>query len=247
MLLKDRVCLVTGASRGIGAGIVECFVAEGATVYANARATSCLDQVCKALTEMGPGEAIPVYFDVRNTGAIKECVMRIKKERSRLDVLVNNAGVMKDAMLGMISDNMIEETFSTNVVPVIQGMQYAAKLMVRQGGGSIINIASIVGVVGNKNQVLYSASKGAVIAMTKSAAKELAPHHIRVNAIAPGVVDTDLFNQIGPEKVGHLLSSVGMGRVAMPKDIAGVCLFLASDMSSYVTGEVIRADGALVM
>jgi len=243
MLLDKKVCLVTGASRGIGASIVENFARNGALVYANARTDGSLDETSKKLNDQCPGTVCPLYFDITDTDSQKEAFLRIRKEQGRLDVLVNNAGIMIDALIGMIRKTDIEQTFATNVYAIIDSIQFASKIMLRQKSGSIINIASIVGVEGNKAQLVYSASKGAVVAMTKSAAKELAPNGIRVNAVAPGVIDTDLLQATGPEVVEHFSSLIGMGRLGTPSDVAHACLFLASDLSLYITGQVIGVDG----
>lgn len=247
MLLEGKVCIVTGSARGIGAAIIERFAAEGAIVYANARSEGTVDAAASALTTRYPGEVHPLYYDVRDTKGLKEAVLRVKKEQGRLDAYVNNAGIMEDALIGMISNDLIQRSFETNVYSVIESMQISAKLMMRQKSGSIINVSSLVGVNGNKGQVVYSATKGAVISMTKSAAKELAPSNIRVNAIAPGMVDTDLFKGAGEEAVERFTSQIPMGRVGTTEEIADVCVFLASDLSRYVTGQVIGVDGAALM
>lgn len=239
MLLSDKVALVTGASRGIGRAIMEKFAEEGAIVYANARSEGALDDVAAK----SDGRIIPLYFDVCDKTAVKKAVMRIQKEQKRLDVLVNNAGIMRDAYLEMVDDATLEETFATNVTAPIHIAQYAVRLMKRAGGGSIVNMASIIGQRGNAGQTAYAASKGAVIAVTKTWARELAPFGIRVNAIAPGNIDTDLFHAIGEEKEKEITSKIGMGRIGSPEEIANVALFLASGMSSYVTGETIGANG----
>ena len=173
----------------------------------------------------------------------KSMFQRIMKEYDRLDVLVNNAGIMQDALIGMITRDMMQQIFETNVFASMESLQYAARIMKKNKSGSIINFASIVGVKGNLGQVVYSASKGAVIAMTKSAAKELSEHRIRVNAVAPGMIDTDMFRSIGEEKIKLYLNDIGFGRLGTPDDIANVCLMLASDYTGYLTGQIIGIDG----
>lgn len=247
MQLSGSVCLVTGCSKGIGRAVVERFCQEGATVYAHVRTCDEAEQWKDRLEDGCPGIVHPVHFDLVDSASMRQCVSDIKKAEGRLDVLVNNAGVMIDAPIGMISEEMMERTFRVNVFTVMHFIQYASKLMKRQNSGSIINISSIMGVVGNKNQMLYSASKGAVISLTKSAAKELAACGVRVNAIAPGIVDTDLFKQIGPEKASEFVEKVGMGRSGSPNEIADLCVFLASDSSAYITGQVIGIDGSMVV
>jgi 3-oxoacyl-[acyl-carrier protein] reductase len=241
MLLKDKICLVTGANRGIGQAVARLFIEEGATVYASARRAGSLD----ALVEVcGSNRLIPLYFDVTDTKEMKAAFLRIRKEQGRLDVLINNAGIMKDALIGMINSELLSEVFGANVFGTIEALQFAAGIMRRQKSGSIINFSSIVGVEGTAGQAVYAASKGAVIALTKAAAKELAPQGIRVNAVAPGFIDTDLFRSIGEKRVESASESVGMGRLGTPDDIARVCVFLASDLSEYVTGQVIGIDGS---
>ena len=170
-LLKNKVCLVTGTSRGIGAAILRRFVEEGAIVYANARTEGSLDSVCEEYRNASQEKIIPLYFDITDEKAVKQAFVTIKKQHQRLDVLVNNAGIMKDALIGMINGKLMQEIFEVNVFAMIQMIQMANKLMSRQKSGSIINMTSIVGTNGNSGQLVYSASKGAVVAMTKTAAK----------------------------------------------------------------------------
>lgn len=242
-LLEGKVCLVTGCSRGIGAATVRRFAEEGAVVYACARTQGSIDEVCSEWGNDYNTQVIPIYFDVADTASAKSAILKIKKERGRLDVLVNNAGVMKDALIGMIDRNLMEEVFSVNVFAVIEMIQLARKLMSRQKSGSIINLSSIVGVEGSAGQLVYSASKGAVAALTKAAAKEMAADNIRVNAVAPGMIDTDMFRKIGTEKIEMNLKNIRLGRLGTPEDVANAIVFLASDLSSYITGQIIGVDG----
>lgn len=235
MLLENKIALITGCGRGIGRAMAELFAREGASVYAVARAEGCLDGLS--------GSVIPLYFDVRDKDAIKACIMRIKKEQGRLDILVNNAGVMKDDLLEMVSDSTLTDTFETNVFAPIHMTQMALKLMKRQKSGSIINVSSIVGLRGSAGQTAYSASKGAVATLTKTWARELVSDGIRVNGVAPGKIDTDMFRSIGEERVAEGVREVGMGRLGTPEEVAAAALFLASDMASYITGEILGVNG----
>ena len=246
-LLKGKVCLVTGTSRGIGHGIIETFIAAGGIVYANAREPESIDAAVCEMNQNYDGRVIPTYFDVTDTAAAKKAIMQIKKETGKLDVLENNAGVMKDARIGMIPHQLMEDTFEVNVFAMIELIQLAAKIMTRQKSGSIINLSSIVGVNGNIGQMVYSASKGAVIALTKTAAKELASCNIRVNAIAPGMIDTEMFRSIGEEYLQERIDNIKMGRLGTPEDVANTCLYLASDLSAYVTGQILGVDGAALV
>ena len=246
-LLAGKVCLVTGASRGIGAATVKRFAREGAVVYANARTPKNLDDLCIELSEKYNTTVKALYFDVRDEAAAKKAVLQIRKETGRLDVLVNNAGVMKDALIGMISKDLMQEIYDTNVFGVMNMIQLASKVMMFQKSGSIINLSSIVGLKGNPGQLVYSATKGAVTAMTKTAAKELASQGIRVNAVAPGMIDTDMFRSIGNEKMQEHIANIKMGRLGTPEEVADAILFLASDLSGYITGEILGVNGSAMV
>lgn len=246
-LLEGKVALITGTNRGIGRALAETFARQGAIVYAGARTEGCLDAAAAELGRRCETEVSPVYFDVTDGAGMRAAFVRIKQERQRLDVLVNNAGIMRDAVIGMVTNDVLQETFAVNVFAVAQAIQYAAKFMVPQKNGSIINISSVVGVQGNPGQMAYSASKGAVIALTKTAAKELAPSRVRVNAIAPGMIDTDMFRSVGHERIQAYLAKIGMGRLGRPEDVANAAVFLASDLAEYVTGQILGVDGAVAI
>lgn len=246
-LLNGKVALITGCNRGIGRSIAKQFVLHGATVYANARIEGSLNELIDEIPTGLKNHLIPAYFDVNNGEAVKQVFLKINKEHKQLDCLVNNAGIMKDALIGMVSKQLMQDLFTTNVFAVMDLMQFAVKLMSKQNSGSIINIASLVGTNGNPGQIAYSGTKGAVISMTKTAAKELAPKNIRVNAIAPGVIETGLLSDVNSQTMDAIKSKIGMKRVGTPDDVAGVAVFLASDLSIYVTGQIIGVDGATLM
>lgn len=237
--LKDKVAIVTGCNRGIGKAIMEILADHGAEVYAIAKRVGSLQSYKDTLN------IHPCYFDITDQNSIRALITQIKSEQGHIDVLVNNAGVMQDALIGMVTDSQIKMTFDVNVFAPMHFIQYVSKLMLRQKSGSIINIASIMGISGNSAQMVYSASKGAVIAMTKAVAKELSPSGIRVNAIAPGVIATDLLKDVQPEKMDFFLSRISSGRLGTPEDIANVVLFLASDKSEYISGQIIGVDGMM--
>lgn len=244
MLLNNKIALVTGASKGIGRAIVEAFCEHGATVYANGINEDSLSDLVDLMKQKYNAKVFPLYFDICNEEKSKSAILEILKEENRLDILVNNAGIMKDSLIGMITKQNMIDTFNVNVFAMMTLIQLVTKIMSRQKSGSIINLASIVGVHGNRGQLVYSASKGAVITLTKTAAKELAPKNIRVNALAPGMINTDMFNSIGPEHLKERIDSIGMGRIGEPKDVANACVFLASDLSEYITGQIIGVDGS---
>lgn len=244
MLLEGKIALITGCSRGIGRSIALAFARHGATVWANARQEGSLADVLHDAGQQGcAGKILPAYFDVTDRLAVRDCVLRIKKESGRLDVLVNNAGVMKDALVGMVSDEDLRTTFDVNVFAVAHLIQYAAKLMTAKGSGSIINLASVVAIRGNRGHLAYSASKGAVISLTKTASCELSGKGVRVNAVAPGIIDTDMYRTAPAAAQEQLLAKVGMGRVGTPEEVADACVFLGSDLSSYISGQVLGVDG----
>lgn len=244
-LLKNKITLVTGSNRGIGKAIVEAFVNEGAIVFANARKPGSLDMLAKQLNDLNLGKIIPLYFDVNDADLIKANIMKIRKEYGKLDVLVNNAGIMSNKLLNFITYEEMHQLFATNVFAVIQMMQYATKIM--KENASIINISSIVGQRGNAGQILYSATKGAVISITKSSAKELAAKKIRVNSVAPGLTATDGLKSADSINIEKRIENIPFGRIAEPEDIAKVCVFLGSDLSGYVSGEIIGVNGSAIM
>lgn len=246
-LLRGKVALVTGCNRGIGKAILERFAQEGAVVYASAREEGVLDQYAEELANKYNTNIIPVYFDLTDSIGLKQAFLKIKTEQKRLDILVNNAGIMQDSLIGMVSEKLMNDVFSVNVFSVINMIQYASKFMVKQKSGSIINVSSIIGTNGHAGQIVYSASKGAVISLTKAASKELAKNNIRVNAIAPGIIKTDLLNGLTNEALAAQVSKIGLGRIGTPTDVADVTVFLASDLSAYVTGQIIGVDGATVI
>ena len=245
-MLKDKVCIVTGAARGIGREIATLFAEEGAQVIVNdAREGSADEWIAESPLK---DRLTAMYFDITDESAVKENVMAIKKKFGRIDVLVNNAGVEFNELLGMISRQNMEKMFNVNVFGMINMLQTVSRVMSRnENGGSIINISSMVGLRGNPGQLVYSATKGAVIALTKSAAKELAPKKIRVNSIAPGITQTAMMEQADLEKLQGRINNICMGRIAQPRDIAGGCLLLACDYSGYISGQVLPVDGCTIM
>lgn len=246
-LLRDKVCLVTGAGRGIGKSTVMRFAQEGAIVYANVREEGLLEEWIELHHEELEGEIIPVYFDITDSAGIKQFAMQIKREQGKIDVLVNNAGVVSNELLGMISKSKVREMFEVNVFGLLELTQLiATKFMIKQKSGSIINMASIVGAKGSRGQIAYSASKGAVIALTKSMAKELAEHNIRVNAIAPGMIATERLQKTIKD-IYKEIPQIGMGRLGTPEEISDICVFLASEMSTYVTGQILEASGSMIL
>jgi 3-oxoacyl-[acyl-carrier protein] reductase len=244
MLLEGRVALVTGASRGIGAAIARAFAAAGATLLLCARGDG-VDALARELTAaQRPARAM--RGDVSDPAFARELIASVRKEHGRLDVLVNNAGILRQGLIGMTSADQMRELLDVNVLAVMVLTQYATRAMDLQRSPSIVNLASIAGTQGMEGVTAYSASKAAVVGYTLSSAKELAPKGIRVNAIAPGFIDTDMVRGVAADWYERRLQSIRMGRIGTPEDVAGVALFLASDLSRYVTGQVIGVDGGMM-
>lgn len=233
-LLENKVCIITGAGRGIGKVVAEQFVADGAIVYVNDLNTPEVEG------------AKPIAFDVTDSNALKAGLMQVYKAEGRIDCIVNNAAIIQNQKLGMVTKQLLEKMYAVNVFAVIDMIQIASRLMARSGGGCFVNMASITGVVGSPGQVAYSSTKGAVITITKSAAKELAPLKIRVNAVAPGIVKTERFEELYEatgDKINERIEKIALGRLGTPRDIANAVSFLASERASYISGQILGVDG----
>ena len=242
-LLSSKIALITGAGAGIGKATAILFAKEGAMVYAaDIKGLEWIES-----EEFGSGCVKPLPLDICDFSAVKAAIMSIKKEHGRIDILTNIAGLISYELMPMINYEFFYKMIDVNVVALIHLMTLVSRIMQRQQSGSIINMASMVGVKGAKGQLSYSATKGAVIAATKSAAKELAEYHIRVNAIAPGMVGSERFKAVLEEKFSQKINDIPFGRLAEPDEIANLCLFLASDHSSYLTGQIIGVDGGAVI
>jgi len=247
VLLKDKLVLITGATKGIGFATAKLFAQQGAQLLLNGRDQESLEQVIKELSPFSQSKITPLSFDVSDPDQVKDGFQRLFKTVKGLDILVNNAGVLDDALIGMVTPTQIQRVYGANTFGSLYCGQYASRLMQRRGGGSIINISSIIGTNGNEGQAVYGGSKAAVIGMTKSLAKELAPSNIRVNAIAPGFIDTDMARSLDDDKFQERIDSIKMNRIGQPEEVGNVALFLASELSSYVTGQVIGVDGGMLI
>ena len=244
-LLSGKVAVVTGSARGIGKAIAQLYAREGAEVVVNDVREGCADEWIRNSADVE--KLHPYYFDITDNAQVRQNVMAIKKTFGKIDILVNNAGVEYNELIGMISAEHMEQMFRVNVYGTIEMIQAVSRVMARnENGGSIINISSMVGLHGNPGQMVYSATKGAVIALTKTAAKELAPQGIRVNSIAPGLTKTEMMNQAAVEKLYKRIENIALGRIAIPEDIAGGCLLLASDYAAYISGQILPVDGCTI-
>lgn len=246
MLLSGKNAVVTGCLRGIGKKTLETFAEQGANVWACAqRSDGEFELFCAALAQHAGTWIRPLYFDLTDTDAVKAGLKAIFADKQPVDVLVNVAGFTKDALFHMTSMEQLKLVFEVNYFSQVLISQYITKLMVKQKRGSVVNIASIAGLDGSHGQLAYSSSKAALIGATRTMSRELAQQGIRVNAIAPGVIDTDM-NAIVPASViaGHI-KGMSIQRMGTSDEVANAILFLASDLSRYMTGQVIRIDGGM--
>ena len=246
-LLAGKRALITGASRGIGSAVAKAFAAQGANLVLLARREDLLSQLQNELSTQYDIEVAIAVVDLCDTQKLKDTFAQLSKDNKIIDILVNNAGVMRDATLQMAKDEMMYEVINTNLMGTIQCSKYALKHFIKNKGGVVINLSSIIGTNGNLGQTIYSASKAGVIGFTKSLAKELAPLNIRVNAIAPGFIDTDMTRGMDAKFYEKNLASIGMKRIGKPNDIAQLAVFLACDMSAYVTGQILGVDGGMII
>lgn len=243
----EKTALVTGASRGIGKAIALALAARGFAVAVNYAGSYDAAEAVKNEIERNGGHAFLVQGDVSKPEDVERIFKEIKDKFGTLDVLVNNAGINRDALLIRMSEEQWDDVIATDLKSDFLTTKAAALLMMKKRKGSIINISSVVGIMGNIGQANYAAAKAGVIGFTKASAKELAGRNIRVNVVAPGFIETAMTDGI-PEKIREkMIASIPMGRMGQPEDIANAVCFLASDDSSYITGQVLVVDGGLVM
>lgn len=245
MMLQNKVAMITGASRGIGKAITCSFAKAGAKLALCATNQELLEGVCSEIERDFGLRPIHFAFDVRESSRIQEAVKKTLDTYSRIDILVNNAGTTRDQLIAMMSEEDWDIVLSTNLKSVFVFTKAVTRPMIRQRSGRIINISSVVGIIGNAGQANYAASKGGVTAFTKTAAKELAKRNITVNAIAPGFIRTDMTQKLGAGAEERMKSLIPLARYGEPQEVANLAIFLASDESSYITGQVIGVDGGL--
>ena len=245
--LTDRVALVTGGSRGIGRAISLALAAAGATVVVNYRGNAAAaDETIAAISAAG-GKAIAIQADVANGDDVKRLFSEVSSAYGRLDILVNNAGITRDTLMMRMKDEDWDAVLDTNLKSQFLTTRAAISTMVRARYGRIINITSVVGLMGNAGQANYAAAKAGIIGFTKSVARESGSRSITVNAVAPGFIDTELTAVLSDDMREALKKQIPLGRLGSPEDVAGVVTFLASDQAAYITGQTFNCDGGMVM
>ena len=246
MLLEGKKALVTGGSRGIGKEIVMKFLAEGASVHYCSRAEGPFKAEIEAAAK---GDATVTFHtaNISDENEVKALIKEITAD-GKLDILVNNAGITRDGLIFRMSLDQWESVLKVNLTGAfLVSREVSAFMAMKQKSGSIINMTSVVGQMGNAGQTNYSASKAGLIGFTKSLAKETAKRNVRVNAVAPGFIQTDMTDKLSDDVKEEYARAIPLGRMGSPEDIANTVLYLASDLSSYITGQVIRVDGGLLM
>lgn len=247
MTLVGKVALVTGGSRGIGRAIALKLAENGADVAINyAGNTAAAEEVKAAIEQMGR-KALLIQCSVADTDGVQAMVNQVVKELGRLDILVNNAGITRDGLLMRMKEADWDDVMNTNLKGVYNCSKAVMRTMMKQKSGRIVNMASVVGEMGNAGQANYAAAKAGVIGFTKSMAKEVASRGITVNAIAPGFIATDMTRVLSDDQKAEMARTIPLGRAGQPEDVANAVLFLASEGAAYITGQVLNVDGGMVM
>ena len=245
--LSGKTAFVTGASRGIGRAIALRLAADGAKVALNFASNSAKAEEVKSAIEAQGGEAMLLQGDVSNFAVVTELIKKVVDAWGRLDILVNNAGITRDNLLLKMSEDDFDKVIATNLKGVFNCTKAVTKLMMKQRGGRIVNLSSVVALKGNVSQTNYAAAKAGIIGFTKSAARELAPRGVTVNAVAPGLIDTDMTAALSEKVKEVMLQEIPAGRPGTPEDVANAVAFLVSDQAAYITGQVLSVDGGMVM
>jgi 3-oxoacyl-[acyl-carrier protein] reductase len=245
--LEGKVAIITGASKGIGREIALLFAREGAKLVLTARSEELLRSLSEEIQAAGGAQPLCFPLDVKQSEKVDELVDKALDKFERVDILVNNAGVTRDGLILRMSDEDWDEVLDTNLKGAFFCMRAVAKPMMRQRAGKIINIASVIGLIGNAGQANYAASKAGLIALTKSAAKELGSRNVLINAIAPGFIETDMTQALSEDVRKTILKQIPAGIFGKTSDVAKAAVFLASDESNFITGQVLTVDGGMVM
>ncbi len=245
--MKDKIVVVTGASRGIGRATCVAFAKAGAKVVINYAGNEAAARETEALCKQEGAETLVIKGDVAKAEDCKNIIDETIKTFGRVDVLVNNAGITRDNILMRMSDEEFDQVIGTNMRGTYLMMKAVARPMMKQKYGRIVNLASVVGIMGNSGQVNYAASKGGVIAMTKSFAREIATKGVTVNAVAPGFIDTDMTKALPDSAKDAISQSIPKRELGQPEDVAAAILFFAGDQAGYITGQVLCVDGGMCM
>ncbi len=246
MRLKDKVALITGGARGIGRAIALLFAKEGADIVVIDVNLEEAKEAAGEIEALGR-KSLALQVDVTDFAKVEEAVNKILDKFTKVDILVNNAGITKDNLLLRMSQQEWDTVLNVNLKGTFNCLKAVSKPMIKQRAGRIINIASIIGIIGNPGQANYSASKAGIIALTKTAAKELAGRNININAVAPGFIQTEMTAKLPEDLKEKMKGAIPLNKFGSPDDVAAVCLFLASSDSSYITGQTIVVDGGMVM
>jgi 3-oxoacyl-[acyl-carrier protein] reductase len=246
MRLKEKVALITGGAQGIGREIALAFAHEGAIVVIGDVNLGKAIEVGQEITALGR-QSMAIELDVTNFVKTEEAVNKTLDKFKKVDILVNNAGITKDNLLLRMSDAEWDAVLAVNLKGTFNCSKAVSRVMIKQRSGKIINIASIIGIMGNPGQANYSASKAGIIALTKTIAKELGSRNINVNAVAPGFIQTDMTAKLPEELKEKMKGAIPLGKFGSCADVANACVFLASEESSYITGQIIVVDGGMVM
>ena len=245
MLFKDKVAIVTGGSRGIGKALVLMLAREGADVaFTYAKSVEDAQKLCSEVTQLGR-KSLALQMDVADFDKAKELVEKVKENFGRLDLLINNAGIIRDKALMMMTKEDWREVIDTNLNGTFNVTRYAIVTFLKQKSGSIVNITSVSGVAGMSRQTNYAASKAGIIGFTKSLAREVAPYNIRVNAVAPGFIETDMISGLKDEYKEELKKKIPLSRLGRVEDVSGTVKFLLSEAANFITGQTIIVDGGL--
>ena len=246
MRLKDKVALITGGARGIGQAIAMTFAREGADIVVADVNLQIAQKTASDIENLGR-KALALEMDVTNYDLVEAGINKILDKMGKVDILVNNAGITKDNLLLRMSQADWDAVINVNLKGTFNCIKAVSRTMVKQRSGRIISIASIIGLMGNPGQANYAASKAGIIALTKTVAKELASRNINANAVAPGFIQTEMTAKLSEEIKKKMLEAIPLAKLGTPQDVANLCLFLASDESSYITGQTITIDGGMVM
>lgn len=246
MRLKDKVALITGGARGIGQAIAMTFAREGADIVVADVNLEIAQKTALEIEGLGR-KALALEMDVTNFEKVEEGINKILDKMGKVDILVNNAGITKDNLLLRMSQADWDVVINVNLKGTFNCIKAVTRPMIKQRSGRIISIASIIGLMGNPGQANYAASKAGIIALTKTVAKELASRNINANAVAPGFIQTEMTAKLPEDIKKKMLEAIPLAKLGTPQDVANTCLFLASEESSYITGQVITIDGGMVM